>query len=249
MTKEGEEVPAQEEERRGGGSRRKEGRERGAGVPGSRLCSGPRCAEDAPRGTWDIAGLEVQRGARPQPGGVLRLRGFCTAYVLSGAFFSPRRLLFFVGAASPFAAARKIGKLPEEAPSAQPGLRSARLRGTAVLHVRRRPWPRGRRMTWRGGLGLPSGRRDSRRLRAWGGAAGSGSRQPFLPGRAPGSVSVPASGERLNGKRDAGCDSACDSARGLSGPRGRPGTPVSIHRFPSRNGEWGSFAATSQRLR
>lgn len=120
MTKEGEEVPAQEEERRGGASRRKEGRERGAGVPGSRLCSGPRCAEDAPRGTWDIAGLEVQRGARPQPGGVLRLRGFCTAYVLSGAFFSPRRLLFFVSAASPFAAARKIGKLPEEAPSAQP---------------------------------------------------------------------------------------------------------------------------------
>lgn len=182
MTKEGEEVPAQEEERRGGGSRRKEGRERGAGVPGSRLCSGPRCAEDAPRGTWDIAGLEVQRGARPQPGGVLRLRGFCTAYVLSGAFFSPRRLLFFVGAASPFAAARKIGKLPEEALSAQPGLRSARLRGTAVLHVRRRLWPRGRRMTWRGGLGLPSRRRDSRRLRAWGGATGSGSRQPFLPG-------------------------------------------------------------------
>lgn len=134
------------------------------------------------RGTWDIAGLEVQRGTRPQPGGVLRLRGFCTAYVLSGAFFSPRRLLFFVGAASPFAAARKIGKLPEEAPSAQPGLRSARLRGTAVLHVRRRLWPRGRRMTWRGGLGLPSGRRDSRRLRAWGGAAGSGSRQPFPPG-------------------------------------------------------------------
>lgn len=247
MTKEGEEVPAQEEERRGGGSRRKEGRERGAGVPGSRLCSGPRCAEDAPRGTWDIAGLEVQRGARPQPGGVLRLRGFCTAYVLSGAFFSPRRLLFFVGAASPFAAARKIGKLPEEAWSAQP---RAPLREASGNRGSARPETSlATRSAWWGGLGLPSGRRDSCRLRAWGGAAGSGSRQPFLPGRAPGSVSVPASGERLNGKRDAGCDSACDSARGLSGPRGRPGTPVSIRRFPSWNGEWGSFAATSQRLR
>lgn len=247
MTKEGEEVPAQEEERRGGGSRRKEGRERGAGVPGSRLCSGPRCAEDAPRGTWDIAGLEVQRGARPQPGGVLRLRGFCTAYVLSGAFFSPRRLLFFVGAASPFAAARKIGKLPEEAPSAQPGLRSARLRGTAVLHVRRRLWPRGR----------PGGG-------AWAFHPGVGIHVASARGEEPRGLARDSPSflaEHLGlclslllengstGSETPAVTAPVTAPEDCRAPRGRPGTPVSIRRFPSWNGEWGSFAATSQRLR
>lgn len=65
MTKEGEEVPAQEEERRGGGSRRKEGRERGAGVPGSRLCSGPRCAENAPGGPG--TSLVLKSSGAPAP--------------------------------------------------------------------------------------------------------------------------------------------------------------------------------------